>query len=491
MNVNNNCFQLPEATISSVHKAMKRGELTCQKLIEMYIDRIDRYDKKGPKLNSIICVNPKALDRARELDDRFKKEGLRGKLHGIPVLLKDNVNALDMPTTAGSKSLEDYLPENDSFLVNRLKEAGAIILAKTNLHEFAIWGETNSSVLGQTLNPYDLIRTPGGSSGGTGASVAANFGIIGIGTDTINSVRSPASACSLVGFRPSLGLISREGIIPYSSTQDTAGLIMRTVEDTAKVLDVLAGYDERDPLTAWSKDKIPKTYTDSLNKDGLRGKRIGILKSFFGKGEDHREVNEIIIKSIENMEKSGATTVPLEENLDSDRIVREISLHMYEFRADLDNYLSTLGSRSKVHSLADIIASGKFHGGIEENIKKAKALDSESVEYKNRIMKRNWLRNFVMNIFAKYQLDTIVYPHQKRLVVKIGESQRERNGVLGSVTGFPSCVLPAGFTKPSDTAPIGIPVGMEMICKEWDEPLLFELAYSFEQATKFRKAPAL
>lgn len=491
MNINHNNFQLQEATISSVHRAMEIGELTCHQLIEMYIARIEEYDKKGPKLNSIIKINPKALEIADDLDERFRNVGFTGKLHGIPVLLKDNVNTYDMPTTAGSKSLEDYIPEEDSILVKKLKEAGAIILAKTNLHEFAIWGETNSSILGQTLNPYDLSRTPGGSSGGTGAAIAANFGIIGIGTDTINSVRSPASACSLVGFRPTLGLFSRDGIIPYSLTQDTAGLIMRTVEDTAKVLDVIAGYDVNDSATAWSKGNIPGSYTSYLNKNGLSGKRIGILKSFFGKKEFHKEVNGIINNSIEIMRNNGAIIIPVEENIDSDRLIKEISVHMYDFKTNLDNYLNNLGTRSMVHSLSDIIASGKYHEGIEENIKIAKNLDIESIEYKKRIIKRNWLRNFTMNILAEYDLDIIVYPHQKRPVVKIGEIQVDRNGVLGSVTGFPSCVLPAGFTKPTDSAPIGIPVGIEMLAKEWDESLLIEMAYSFEQASTMRKKPIL
>jgi Asp-tRNA(Asn)/Glu-tRNA(Gln) amidotransferase A subunit family amidase len=375
--------------------------------------------------------------------------------------------------------------------VEKLKEAGAIILAKTNLHEFAIWGETNSSILGQTLNPYDLTRTPGGSSGGTGAAIAANFGIIGVGTDTINSVRSPASACSLVGLRPTLGLLSRDGVIPYSLTQDTAGLIMRTVEDTAKVLDVVVGYDVNDSATAWSKGKFPESYVSFLNKNGLSGKRIGVLKSFFGKDEVHKEVNEIINSNIEIMRKKGACIVPVEENIDSDRLVKEISVHLYDFKTNLDNYLNDLGTRSKVHSLSDIIDSGKYHADIEENIKIAKNLDIESIEYKKRIIKRNWLRNFVMNILAEYDLDIMIYPHQKRPVVRIGEIQVDRNGVLGSVTGFPSCVLPAGFTKPTDSAPIGIPVGIEMLAKEWDESLLIELAYSFEQATTIRKNPIL
>lgn len=491
MDINHNNFQLLEATISSVHKTMERGELTCHQLIEMYIARIEEYDKRGPRLNSIIRINPKALEIADDLDERYRTEGFIGKLHGIPVLLKDNVNTYDMPTTAGSKSLKDYIPKDDSILVKKLKEAGAIILAKTNLHEFAIWGETKSSILGQTLNPYDLTRTPGGSSGGTGAGIAANFGIIGIGTDTINSVRSPASACCLVGFRPTLGLLSRDGIIPYSLTQDTAGLIMRTVEDTAKVLDLIAGYDANDTATGWSKGKIPESYTNFLNINGLRGKRIGVLKSFFGKNEIHKEVNEIINNSIEIMRNNGACIVPVEENIDSDRLLKEISVHLYDFKTNLDNYLNDVGARSKVHSLSDIIDSGKYHEDIEENIKIAKNLDIESIEYKKRIIKRNWLRNFLMNILAEYDLDTIVYPHQKRTVVKVDETQVDRNGVLGSVTGFPSCVLPAGFTKPTDSAPMGIPVGIEILAKEWDESLLFEVAYSFEQATTIRKSPIL
>jgi Asp-tRNA(Asn)/Glu-tRNA(Gln) amidotransferase A subunit family amidase len=216
-----------------------------------------------------------------------------------------------------------------------------------------------------------------------------------------------------------------------------------------------------------------------------------VLKSFFGNDEVHKEVNEIINNNIEIMRKNGACIVPVEENIDSDRLVKEISVHLYDFKTNLDNYLNDLGTRSKVHSLSDIIASGKYHADIEENIKIAKNLDIESIEYKKRIIKRNWLRNFVMNILAEYDLDIMIYPHQKRPVVRIGEIQVDRNGVLGSVTGFPSCVLPAGFTKPTDSAPIGIPVGIEMLAKEWDESLLIELAYSFEQATTIRKNPIL
>ncbi|MDD2481413.1 MAG: amidase family protein, partial [Lutispora sp.] len=298
-------FCLEEATIASVHAAMEAGKLTCRQLVEMYIERIESFDKQGPAINTVIMINPKALEIADSLDEQFKESGFTGPLHGIPVLLKDNVDTGDMPTTAGSLSLEGMIPEDDAFITAKLKEAGAIILAKVNLHEFAVWGETASSILGQTLNPYDLTRTPGGSSGGTGAGIAANFGIIGIGTDTINSVRSPASACSLVGLRPTVGLVSRDGIVPYSMTQDTAGPIMRTVEDAARVLDVISGYDAKDPATAWSIGYVPESYTEFLNKDGLNEKRIGILKSFFGTAEIHKEVNEAVNKSLEDMKNNG------------------------------------------------------------------------------------------------------------------------------------------------------------------------------------------
>jgi len=484
-------FCLEEATIASVHAAMEAGKLTCRQLVEMYIERIESFDKQGPALNSVIMINPKALEIADSLDEQFKESGFTGPLHGIPVLLKDNVDTGDMPTTAGSLSLEGMIPEDDAFITTKLKEAGAIILAKMNLHEFAVWGETASSILGQTLNPYDLTRTPGGSSGGTGAGIAANFGIIGIGTDTINSVRSPASACSLVGLRPTVGLVSRDGIVPYSMTQDTAGPIMRTVEDAAKVLDVISGYDAKDPATAWSIGYIPESYTEFLSRDGLNEKRIGILRSFFGTAEIHKEVNEAVNKSLEDMKNNGAVLVPIEENIDADRLVKEVSVHLYDLKAHLNDYLKDLGTRANVHSLADVIASGKYHEGIEENIKHAQTLDINTPVYNERLIKRIELRNLVMAIMAKYDLDAIIYPHQKRPVVKVGEPQIERNGVIGSVTGFPSCVVPAGFTKPTDSAPIGVPIGMEILCREWEEPILIEIAYAFEQATNYRKTPDL
>lgn len=487
----NTDFHLETSTINSIHDSMIKGELTCRQLVEMYLERIEQYDKKGPMLNSVILVNPKVLEIADELDRKFKVSGFVGSLHGIPVLLKDNVDTGDMPTTAGSLSLEGVIPEEDAFITKKLKQAGAIIIAKVNLHEFAVWGETVSSILGQTLNPYDLARSPGGSSGGTGAGIAANFGLIGIGTDTINSIRSPASACSLVGFRPTVGLVSRSGVVPYALTQDTAGPIMRTVEDTARVLDVIAGWDPKDPITAWSINNIPKSYTNYLNKDGLKDKRIGILKSFFGSEPIHEEVNKVIYTGLEVMKENGAILVDITEAINADELVGDISLHLYELKSDLGHYLKNLGFKSNVHSLNDVIESGLFHEGIKENILFANTLEKDTDIYNKRMVRRLEIRNLLVELMAKYNLDAIVYPHQKRPVVKVGESQVDRNGVLGSLTGFPSCVVPGGFTNPTQTAPIGIPVGIEFLGREWSEPTLFEIAYGFEQATKYRKPPIL
>ncbi|SKC42394.1 amidase family protein [Maledivibacter halophilus] len=482
-------FVLEEATIAQVHKSMKKGILKCRELVEGYLERIEAYDKKGPSINSVIYVNPKALEEADKLDEKFNKQGFTGPLHGIPVLLKDNINTFDMPTTAGSLSLEGVVPERDAFITRRLREAGALILAKVNLHEFAIWGETISSILGQTLNPYDLTRTPGGSSGGTGASVAANFGMLGIGTDTINSIRSPASANNLVGIRPTMGLISRNGIVPYSYTQDTAGPITRTVEDAVRLLDVIAGYDNDDSETSWSFGRKPKAYIEYLKLDGLEGKRIGILESFFGKEEIHEDTNKAVRNSIKTMEEKGAIIVSIDEIIDSEYLVKNVSVHLHDLKDHLNSYLDKLPENVPVRTVKQIFDSGKYHRGIKDNLKKAMNLNINTPEYNKRLVEREKIRKIVMKLMADYELDGIVYPHQKQLVCLIGESQNERNGVLGSVLGFPSICVQAGFSKASDTAPIGIPIGMEILGRPFSEGKLIEIAYSFEQTTKIRKMP--
>ncbi|NPV05315.1 MAG: amidase [Syntrophaceae bacterium] len=482
-------LKLAEATIADVHRTFRSGGLTAQGLVGMYLERIEAYDRKGPRLNALITVNPNALKEAAALDRKFRRSGPAGPLHGIPVLLKDNVNTKDMPTTGGSKSLEGYIPPADAFIAKRLRDAGAILLAKANLHEFAVWGETVSSILGQTLNPYDLTRTPGGSSGGTGAGLAADFGILGIGTDTVNSIRSPASACSVVGIRPTVGLVSRAGIIPYSLTQDAAGPMARTVADAVRMLNVIAGYDPGDPATAWGIGRTERDYTRHLKRDGLRGRRIGVLRSFFGSQPIHGEVNALAEKAVRDCRKMGAAIVELDTpDLDSGRIVSDISVHLHDLRPDLDAYLGDPKAGTPVHSLGEIIASGKYHPGIEQNIKEAMALKRDA-GYFERLAKRAKLQDRVMALMAEHTLDALIFPHQKRPVVPVGESQVERNGSLGSVTGFPSIVVPGGFTRPTETAAIGVPVGIEFLGRPWTEGRLIEIAYAYEQGTKNRRPP--
>jgi amidase len=481
-------FHLDESTISDVQTAYRSHTITATQLVEAYLKRIQAYDQAGPKLNVVIFLNPKALEEAAALDAHLRKTGkFVGPLHGIPVLLKDNVNTKDMPTTGGSLSLAGYTPATDATITQRLRGAGAIILAKVNLHEFAIWGETVSSIRGQTLNPYDLTRTPGGSSGGTGAGVAANFAIAGIGTDTVNSIRSPASANNIVGIRPTLGLVSRAGVIPNSFTQDAAGPLARTVTDAAKMLNVLVGYDPNDPATAWSVGKVEKDYTKFLAADGVKGKRIGVLRSFFGDAPINEVVNAISNRAVDDLRKLGATVVELNTpDLDSGKISSEISVHLYEFKPAINAYL--VSGNAPVRSLEEIIASGKFHPNIGDNIKKAQSLDMDD-GYRLRLQKRSELQQRVMQIMADNRLDAIVYPHQKRLVVPIGETQVERNGALGSVTGFPSVVVPGGFSPPTPTAALGVPVGIEFLGRPWSEGTLIELGYGYEQATKHRRPP--
>ena len=482
-------FSIDEATISNVHAAYKSGILTSVKLVQAYLERIRACDQAGPKLNVVIFLNPRAVEEAAALDEHFRKTGkFVGALHGIPVLLKDNVNTKDMPTTGGSLSLAGYTPATDAAITQKLRSAGAILLAKVNLHEFAIWGETVSSIQGQTLNPYDLTRTPGGSSGGTGAGVAANFAMAGIGTDTVNSIRSPASANSIVGIRPTIGLVSRAGIIPYSFTQDAAGPLARTVTDAAKMLNVLVGYDSNDTASAWSVGNTEEDYAKFLKANGVQGKRIGVLRSFFGTAPIHDEVNRIANLALEDLKKSGATVVELKTpDLDSGKLTSDVSVHVYELKPAINAYLAA--GNTPVKSLEEIIASGKFHPKIGDLIKKAQGLEMDD-SYRVRLQKRSELQQRVMKIMADERLDAIVFPHQQRLVVPIGETQVERNGVLGAVTGFPSIVVPGGFSSPTPTAALGVPVGIEFLGRPWSEKLLVEIGYCYEQATKHRRPPA-
>lgn len=354
-------FQVTERSIADIQQAPQAGTITCHELVNQYQQRIHTLDKKGPKVNAILYVNPRALQEADAMDQEFKRSGKLKPLGCIPIVLKDNFDTADMPTTAGALSLRGAQPDQDAFAVKRLRENGALILGKTNPQEFASGGISVSSLGGQVQNSYDLSRTPGGSSGGTGAAVAANFAAAGTGSDTGGSIRSPASANNLVGLRPTQGLISRDGIVPVSYTQDTIGPITRTAADTAGMLDIMAGYDPNDPVTSVSAGNIPKTYTAYL-KNGLKGARLGVVTNLFGSGPEYTEVNRVMTRAIDILKKQGAVIVPIEDDLlDTDRVTSNYRLNEFEFKSALNHYLKNQGSNVPLHSLAGIIASGQYN----------------------------------------------------------------------------------------------------------------------------------
>jgi Asp-tRNA(Asn)/Glu-tRNA(Gln) amidotransferase A subunit family amidase len=484
-------FRPEEATIAGIHAALAAGQVTCVDVVRAYLRRIDAYDKRGPNLNALITINPRALETASESDRIYRADRAAARpLHCIPIVLKDNYDTADLPTTGGSVTLADSRPLKDARVVQKLREAGAIVLAKANLTELARGGNTVSSLGGQTRNPYDLTRTPGGSSGGTGAAVAAGLAVAGTGTDTGQSVRSPASALALVGLRPTRGLVSRAGIIPVGTTQDEAGPIARTVADAARMLDVMAGYDPDDPVTALGAHTIPPTYTAFLDRDGLKGARVGVLTAFFGHDAAHRDVNAVMDRVMATMTAAGATMVRIAiPRLDA--LTRDVQVAEYETKVAFNRYLAALGPRAPVKTLGDLIARGEFHpslkGGLEADQRVVDGLNHP--DYKDRLLRRQQLRQAVMNVIAANRLDAILYPHQRRLVARIGEEQLERNGVLSNSTGLPAITFPGGFSMPTSSAPLGVPVGVELLGPEWREGELLRLAYAFEQMARIRQAP--
>ncbi len=483
-------FAVEEATISQIHAAIAARTISCTQLVRAYLDRIEAYDDKGPALRAIINVSPGALEIAASMDRVYTPGTTLRPLHCIPIVLKDNFDTADMPTTGGSVTLARSLPPDDAFVVKRFRDAGAIIIAKANLTELALTGTTVSSLGGQTRNPYDLTRTAGGSSGGTGAAIAANFGAVGTGSDTGQSIRSPASATSLVGLRPTRGLISRDGIMPFSATQDEIGPITRTVEDAARMLEVMAGYDAADPITAFSAGHIPGSYTAALNRDALKAARIGLLTDFMGADAIHAAVNHVVEEATAKMTAMGATVVRVSIP-DLASLTGNLTLMALEFQPTFNRYLASLGENAPVKSFAEFMARGEVHASLRSILEGyLKVVDGpQRPEYEQQLRRRAALRQAVMTAIASSKLDALLYPHQRRLVVPIGEDQAERNGVLSNSTGFPALTFPGGFSPPTADAPIGVPVGLELLGPEWSEPTLLKLAYAFEQGTRTRKPP--
>src|SRR5258708_4647021 len=483
-------FKIEEATIPELQRAFRQHRLSCHTLVQTYLDRIAAYDKSGPHLNAILTLNASALAEADAHDAAFAKGGPVGPLYCVPIVLKDNYNTADLPTTGGSASLAGARPGKDAFVVARLRAAGAIVLAKTNMHEFALAGTTVSSLGGQTVNPYDLTRTPGGSSGGTGAAVAANLAMAGTGSDTVNSIRSPASANDLVGIRPTKGLISLNGIMPVSLTQDAAGPLARHVVDAATMLQVMAASDPADPATAGHKRPH---YTAALKAGPLNGERISVLRVMFCTKPQHPEVHRVMEGALGAMRRAPAPLVELDAPaLDAGKLIADNDVQKYEFKAVMDRYLAAIPNAPS-KTVADIVEGGQYdHATPQKFLASAVAYQDgmSEADYKLRLDRDVQTRAMLAKLMDDNRIDAIVYPLQKRLVVPVSETnQAERNGILASVTGYPAVTVPAGFSASTSDAPIGVPVGMDILGRPDSEAKLLSIAFAFEQATHLRRSP--
>lgn len=491
-------FELDEMTINDLQSGMATGKFTAQSLARKYLERIDEIDKRGPAINSVIELNPEASATAAEMDRERKAQGPRGPLHGIPVLIKDNIDTHDrMTTTAGSLALAGSIPLQDSFVAKKLRDAGAVILGKTNLSEWANFRSSHSSSGwsgrgGQTKNPYVLDRNPCGSSSGTGAAIAANLATVGVGTETDGSVVCPSNANSLVGLKPTLGLISRAGIVPIAHSQDTAGPMCRNVTDAALLLGALVGIDSRDDATKASAGKSSPDYTKFLDANGLRGARIGVHRKSFGFND---ATDKVFNHCIDVLKGHGATIVdpadiPTQGKFDDS----ELEVLLYEFKTDLNAYLASLGPRAGVKSLKDIINFNNEHRDREmpyfeqDLFVKAEAkgpLTDKAYRdalAKNQRMSRKEGIDFVMD---KNKLDALIAPTGGPAWTTDwinGDHFTGGYSTASAVAGYPHITVPAGYV-------FGLPVGISFFGRAWSEPALIKLAYAFEQATRVRRAP--
>jgi amidase len=490
-------FQLMETTIDQVHAAMKAGKLTAHELVQQYLDRIEAYDKRGPNINCVITLNPSAMQEADKLDARFKQSGFVGPLHGIPVLVKDQVDAAGMPTTLGSVVFKDYNPPLDSFAIAKIRNAGGIILGKTTLGEFG-GGDSFGSLYGATHNPYDLERTVGGSSGGSGACLTANFSTIAVGEEGFASIRRPSTWNSVVGMRPTAGLVSRSGMYDgYPSPVGSLGPMARTVEDLAKLLDVMVGYDPEDPITALGVGKTPPSYTKSLDKHGLKGARIGIIRESFGNNsepdsEDFKKVDVAFEKAVVELKAAGAVLVDPIVIPDLKALIAKRTFNAPDSEESLKVWLarnpnSRYKTREDVENSPDI---GKIIPPPKAAQWKKGARKYDPAKYGEYQIAREQLMINVLKVMADNNLDAIVHKsveHQPTLIKDgLNPPYVGSKGVPHMNTFLiyaASMTVPAGFT--SDNLPIGI----TFFGRPYSEPTLLKFAFSYEQATHHRVPP--
>lgn len=491
---------LPEWTITELQEKLESGELTARRLAELYLERIQAVDKSGPLLNSVLEINPDALEIADDLDAQRQAGKIRGPLHGIPILIKDNIDTHDrMQTTSGSLALEGNIAAKDAFIVKQLRRAGALILGKTNLSEWANFrGKRSvsgwSSRGGLTRNPYALDRSACGSSSGSGAAVAANLCVAAIGTETDGSIICPAQTNGIVGIKPTLGLLSRSGIIPIAHSQDTAGPMARTVADAAILLGALAGVDARDPATRVSRKRSLSSYTKFLDRDGLNGARIGVARNMAG---TNPRILKIFEHCIEVMKHLGAEIVDPADVPNFDKFSKtEMEVLYYEFRADLNKYLKSMGDSARVHSMEDVIKFNEENEntvmpyfGQEHMIAAQKKASLRDKKYREALAKNHRLtrKEGIDAAIRKHKLDALIVPSGGPawlidLVNGDANNLDMESTSPAAVAGYPHITVPAGYL-------FGLPVGVSFFAKAWQEPALIKFAYAFEQATQFRRQP--
>ena len=486
-------FDLLETTIDDIHAGYRSGALTCRQLVQMYLDRIDAYDKKGPAINAIISINPAALKEADRLDAAFKSSGPVGPLHGIPIIMKDQGDAVGMPTTLGSVLFKDYYPDRDAFVVDKLKKAGAIILAKATLGELG-GGDTHGSLFGSTKNPYDLERTAGGSSGGSGASVSANFCTVAVGQEGFASIRRPSTWNCVAGMRPTAGLVSRSGVYAgWPSVNGSLGPMARTVTDLAKLLDVMAGYDPDDPVTARGAGRIRESFATFLDKDGLRGKRIGILRQSMGydaepRSEDFNKITEVFDKAVAELKAAGAETIDPVTIPDLNALLAKRAGSL----KDEEESFTTWLNRSKnppYRSRREAMSNPAFqtiHKRARDRWQKA-LTDEAHYEY---LTAREQMMTHLLQVMADNKLDAVVHKSVEHQPTPIKDGvnppyvdQKGAPHLNTFLVYVPSVVVPAGFTGD------GLPAGITFLGRPYDDANMIKLAYAYEQATRHRKPP--
>jgi amidase len=487
-------FNLLEASIDDIHSAYKSGQLSVRQLVQMYLDRIEAYDKKGPAINAIISVNSHALEEADQLDAKFKASGFVGPLHGIPIIIKDQADAKGMPTTLGSVLFRNYYPDRDAFVVEKLKKAGAIILAKSTLGELG-GGDTHGSLFGSTRNPYDLDRTSGGSSGGSGASVAANFCAVAVGQEGFASIRRPSTWNSIIGMRPTAGLVSRGGVYAgWPSVAGSLGPMARTVRDLAKLLDVMVGYDPEDPLTARGAGHVPDSFTKFLDKEGLKGARIGILRESMGydaepESEDFEKITEIFNRAVAELKTAGADIV---DPIVIPNLKELLAKRAGSFTDEIDSFSFYFGrSANPPYKSREEAAQSLDFAKVIGRSQQRWTRPADAEKHYEYLLAREELTTHVLKVMADHKLDAIVHKaveHQPTLI-KDGVNppfvdQKGAPHINTFLVFVPSIVVPAGFTHDN------LPAGIAFLGRSYDDGNMIKLAYAYEQATHHRRPPA-